>query len=153
MSFSLDIKSWADASAQDLVDAKKGAAMTLIRRVLADTPIDSGRLINNWRTGIDKRNGSALTGEDPSGERSMSEAESKIRTVQGDETIIFSNNLPYAPVVEFGLYPNPPKNPTGKTVNGFSTQSRKGMARINVQKMALDISRDPNAWALAGKRL
>ena len=65
MSFSLDIKSWADASAQDVVDAKKGAAMTLIRRVLADTPIDSGRLINNWRTGIDKRNGSALTGEEP----------------------------------------------------------------------------------------
>jgi hypothetical protein len=156
MSFKLDVKNWASATGQNVVDAKKGAAMTLIDRISKQTPIDlddGGRLRNNWRTGINSRNGSSLMGVDPSGERSMSEAKSKIKTVVADETIVFSNNLPYAPVIEYGLYPNPPKKPTGKTINGFSTQAPKGMVRINVEKMALDMKREADALILAGKQL
>jgi hypothetical protein len=152
MSFKLDVKAWAEETGRDVVDAKKGAALKLIENVLADTPIDEGVLINNWRTGINTRNGRSLKGADPSGSRSLSEAKTKIKKVIGDETIVFSNNLPYAPVVEFGLYPNPPKNPTGKTINGFSTQAPKGMSRINVERMAISMRRDREGLIVIGKQ-
>jgi hypothetical protein len=50
------------------------------------------------------------------------------------QTFYMANSLPYARTVEYGKYPNPPKNPTGKTVNGFSRQAPAGMARIAVDK-------------------
>jgi hypothetical protein len=39
------------------------------------------------------------------------------------------NGLPYAQVVEFGGYPNPPKGGEGKTEGGFSKQAPQGMLR------------------------
>ena len=50
-----------------------------------------------------------------------------------------ANNLPYARVVEYGGYPNPPKSPTGKTVNGFSKLAPAGMVRINIRKLITKI--------------
>ncbi len=41
-----------------------------------------------------------------------------------------TNALPYAATLEYGGYPNPPKNPTGKTVGGYSVQAPQGMFRI-----------------------
>ncbi len=152
MSFKLDVKDWAEKTGRDVVAAKKGVALKLIESVLADTPIDKGVLINNWRTGINSRNGRSLQGADPSGERALGEAKTKINKVVGDETIVFSNNLPYAPVVEFGLYPNPPKNPTGKTINGFSTQAPKGMSRINVERAALLMKRELESLISTGNQ-
>lgn len=153
MSFKLDVKNFAEATGKDVVRAKKAAALTLFRLVSEQTPVDTGRLRNNWRTGINSRNGRSLMGEDPSGARSKKEATTKIKTVVGDETIVFSNNLPYAAVIEYGLYPNPPKNPTGKTINGYSTQAPQGMARIYVEKMALEMKRSAAAFILAGRQL
>lgn len=34
----------------------------------------------------------------------------------------------YAGVLDDGLFPNPPKAGTGKTIGGYSTQAKKGMA-------------------------
>lgn len=42
---------------------------------------------------------------------------------------------PYVKVAEYGLYPNPPKNPTGKTEGGFSIQAPKGFARISIREV------------------
>lgn len=50
----------------------------------------------------------------------------------GKYKTVIHNPLPYAKVVEYGLYPNPPKKGTGKTVNGFSTQAPAGMVGITV---------------------
>lgn len=151
MSFKLDVKNWAEARGDDVVAAKKGAALKLLENVLLQTPVDEGVLRNNWRTGINTRNGRSLKGADKTGERPMKEATTKIKPIKGDETIVFSNNLPYAPVVEFGLYPNPPKNPTGKTINGFSTQAPKGMSRISVERMAVAMRREIEDLILLGK--
>lgn len=45
------------------------------------------------------------------------------------------STAPYAKVIEYGLYPNPPKNPTGKTEGGFSIQAPKGFARISIREV------------------
>lgn len=55
---------------------------------------------------------------------------------EAEDGYLIRNDLPYAHVIEYGLYPNPPKNPTGKTVNGYSRQAPKGVARISVKEVA-----------------
>ncbi len=45
------------------------------------------------------------------------------------------SSAPHAKVVEFGLYPNPPKKGTGKTIDGYSKQAPKGFARIAIQEV------------------
>jgi hypothetical protein len=38
-----------------------------------------------------------------------------------------TGNYPYSGVLDRGLFPNPPKEGTGKTTNGYSTQATSGM--------------------------
>lgn len=101
------------------------------KQIIKQTPVDTGRLKNNWyasnrRVGI-RTNKST----DPSGKNSLARVDKALARLKVGQRFHFFNNLPYARVVEFGLYPNPPKNPTGKTVNGFSRQAPSGMLRIN----------------------
>lgn len=49
------------------------------------------------------------------------------RTIIGD--------YPYAGVLDDGLFPNPPKAGTGKTIGGYSTQAPKGMADPTIKEI------------------
>mgnify|MGYP003137666186 CR=1 FL=1 len=40
----------------------------------------------------------------------------------------------YGDVLDDGLFPNPPKEGTGKTINGYSTQAPKGMSDPTIVK-------------------
>ena len=55
------------------------------------------------------------------------------KTKKVGNTII--GNYPYAGVLDDGLFPNPPANGTGRTVNGYSTQARKGMATPTIKEL------------------
>lgn len=103
------------------------------KQVIKQTPVDTGRLKNNWYAS-NRRVGTRTTkATDPSGKNSLARVDKALDRLKIGQRFHFFNNLPYARVVEFGLYPNPPKNPTGKTVNGFSKQAPSGMLRINAE--------------------
>lgn len=93
-------------------------AIDLHSKIIAKTPVGAGR-------GIDKK-----TGEHRKGLRESWEL-AKI-----PNGYVISNKLPYAHVVEFGLYPNPPKGGKGKTKGGYSTQAPQGMVRISIKEVA-----------------
>ena len=99
----------------------------LTRDIKRDTAADTGRLKNNWFPSVNK--GSNETTESTS-DQVMARVEA-LRFKLGD-TLYFTNNLPYAEKIEFGLYPSPSK--TGKTVGGYSVKSPQGMCRKNVIK-------------------
>lgn len=86
-------------------DVRK-AALSLKSKIEQKVPVDSGELKESWN----------LIEESPYSFQVVSDA-------------------PHAKVIEYGLYPNPPKKGTGKTVNGFSTQAPKGYARISIQEV------------------
>ena len=50
-------------------------------------------------------------------------------------------NYPYGAVLDDGLYPNPPKGGTGKTVNGYSTSARKGMSEPTLKQATKDFNK------------
>ena len=49
------------------------------------------------------------------------------RTIIGD--------YPYAGVLDDGLFPNPPKEGTGKTSGGYSTQAPQGMTKPTIKEI------------------
>lgn len=130
-------KGIADASERIIEDSKR-EVRKIIRGIAKDaimnTPIDEGVLINNWYASNRAPSNQTTIASDPSGKTSLSRVDKALTRLSIGQTFYLTNSLPYARVVEYGLYPNPPKNPTGKTVNGFSKQAPAGMARIAVQK-------------------
>jgi len=117
----------------------------LIRRtakgVIDATPYETGRLKNNWYSSMNGFPRSTNKSGDVSGKASLGRVDKALAKfdLKKNQTFYMANNLPYARVVEFGLYPNPPKKGRGKTVNGFSKKAPAGMARINIRKAVAEI--------------
>jgi len=130
-------KGIADASERIIEDSKR-EVRKIIRGISKDiiqgTPVDQGVLINNWYASNRSPSSRTTKASDASGKKSLARVDKALTALQIGQTFYLTNSLPYARVVEYGLYPNPPKNPTGKTVNGFSKQAPAGMARIGLQK-------------------
>jgi hypothetical protein len=55
------------------------------------------------------------------------------KTIRKGTTII--GNYDYAGVLDDGLFPNPPKEGTGKTSGGYSTQALKGMTTPTIEAL------------------
>lgn len=86
-------------------DVRK-AALLLKSKIEQKVPVDTGELKRSW----------SLVEENPYSFQVVSSA-------------------PHAKVVEFGLYPNPPKEGKDKTIDGYSKQAPKGFARIAIQEV------------------
>jgi hypothetical protein len=137
-------KQVADASFA-LLNRGKREVRKIIRGVAKDvimgTPVDTGRLKNNWYASNRKIPTQSTLATDASGSNSMARVDAALTRLKLGQTFYMANNLKYSRVVEYGQYPNPPKNPTGKTVNGFSKQAPKGMLRKAVQKGIANLRR------------
>jgi len=114
---------------------------SVAKEVIMGTPVDTGRLKNNWYASNRKVPTQTTLATDPSGANSMARVDRALTRLKLGQTFYMANNLPYARVVEYGGYPNPPKNPTGKTVNGFSKLAPQGMLRKAVQRGIAGLAR------------
>lgn len=130
-------KQVADAGFK-LLNRSKREVRKIIRDVAKETimgtPVDTGLLINNWYASNRKVPNQSTMATDKTGKNSLARVDAALNRLQIGQTFYMANSLPYARVVEYGQYPNPPKNPTGKTVNGFSKLAPRGMLRKAVQK-------------------
>lgn len=106
----------------------------ICKDVVMGTPVDTGRLKNNWYASNRSPSSRSTMATDPSGSASMARVDAALTKLQLGQTFYLTNSLPYARTVEYGLYPNPPKNPTGKTVNGFSKMAPQGMLRVSLRR-------------------
>ena len=111
--------------------------------VITGTPvhfIDGGRLRNNWFL-TTRAPSKSKRGPNSRGSASYSSL-NKMPDYVLDKTIYFTNNMPYANVVEYGGYVKNPKYGTWTgsgfqklSQNGYSKQAPNGMVRINLVKM------------------
>ena len=120
--FSADISKFVRHAKENADKATRLICYDLFSRVMQKTPVDEGTLRKSWVPST----GAPATGTD--GENPLSYA----MTVKYGEVIYLTNNQPYAAVVEYGGYPNPPKNGKGKTAGGYSIQAPAGMVRISI---------------------
>lgn len=106
-------------------------ALEAFAKVQAKSPVDTGALRRSWTVSV-----SALP-------TNFNGSNEDIAKAKFGDVIYIATNLPYAPALEYGLYPNPPKNPSGKTKNGYSIQAPQGMVRITVKELKAYLARNP----------
>lgn len=130
-SFSAQIAQFAEQAMAKADKAVRVIALQTLIRVQSKTPVDSGALRRSWTVAL---NGfpSSYNGD-----------QTVINQIKFGDVIVIATNKPYAPMLEYGLYPNPPKKPTGKTKNGYSVKAPKGMVRITVQEVQAFIRSNP----------
>lgn len=113
---------------------RRAVILEVFGSTILDTPVDTGRARGNWQTSVAQPvNGeTGRTGEAPS----MAELQRVTAQSQWGDDVWMTNNLPYIGKLEYGGYPNPPRNPlTSKTINGFSRQAPAGMMRRNIKRV------------------
>lgn len=129
--FSKQVEQFTQKAFQQADKAVRVIALQTLIRVQNKSPVDTGQLRRSWTVAI---NGfpSSYNGD-----------HSGIHQIKYGDIIVIATDKPYAPMLEYGLYPNPPKKPTGKTKNGYSIQAPQGMVRITVQEIQAFIRNNP----------
>ena len=131
--FSINLAKYAEKVKSDIQTVVQKSTQQAFAAVVKKTPVDTGRARANWyvsRGAID----TTTTASTDQG-RATAEVDKALSLPAGD-VVYLANSLPYARVLEYGEYPNPPKNPSGKTVNGFSKQAPAGMVRTTAQEFS-----------------
>ena len=155
----IDTKSFEMQLKAGLVEIREQAQEVLIetgleifKNSILDTPVDDGSLRANWHFDVDKVNTDTDTSK--TSNEGLKAGEELAAKLKADGTkfeyISISNNLPYARVVEYGLYPDPPKIDSGKTENGYSKLAPEGMFRKNLLKFHSTARK--NAKRIMGKK-
>ena len=116
MSFALKVEDWELRSKQELRTIMRKVALELFTRIIMRTPVDTGRLRDNWQVEIGTPSGNVLDRFDPRGQEAINETTSVVERWDGDTAIFLFNNLPYAMAVE----------------EGWSSQAPQGMVRVTL---------------------
>jgi hypothetical protein len=120
MNFGEEVEGFAKMANMNVTQVRQAVALKLFSAVILSTPVLTGRLRGNWVTTLNFDTEETVTTDDPSGSVSIAFAKEVISNAKGDDTIILTNNLPYASVIEF---------------DGWShTKAPQGMLRINVAR-------------------
>lgn len=131
MSFSVDVSKWVDKAEDSFEETVRGTAIKLFSAIIQSSPVDEGTFRNNWF--VSGVNPSTEVNPNDSGNNvgaNISEMTRDVLALRNWQAITYTNNLPYAEVIEFGGYPNPPE--TGdKTIGGYSKQAPQGVVRVN----------------------
>ena len=131
MSFSLDIRKFAEKAAANTNDVIAGTCLDLSRRIILRTPVDTGQARWGWIPTIGTPSSSKTDGSDKSGAKRINEV--SVTSANAPGNIFFlTNNMPYINKLEYGGYPSP--SPTGKTASGYSTQAPSGMVRVTIRE-------------------
>lgn len=99
MPFRREVSSWTKKALDRVDKTRRASALELFRLIILSTPVDNGVLINNWRTQINRPNTDTRETQSAAGADSLREAQSNLGKLE--DTVFFTNNLPYAHRIEF----------------------------------------------------
>lgn len=121
---------------------KRQVALVLFDYLVKGTPIDEGEARQGWHFSLGAPTGQNIKGGDPVADLARILGNDKAWT----DPLFIQNNVPHAPILEFGLFdprdPGPSKDPRpgrkGKILvaGGFSTQAPKGITGDAIQATA-----------------
>lgn len=94
----------------------RGTLLSFTRRVIRETPVDTGRLRGNWQSSLNVPEMGQLQTMDKTGSNASSDAQVSLDKLKLGDIFWFTNNLPYARRIE----------------EGWSQQAPQGMLRRNV---------------------
>lgn len=125
--WSIPLDKLADKVGLELETVARKSTLDVFKAVVLASPVDTGRFRAN--TNVSFGAPDTTVTESTNAARGLEECNKALTLPIGGLQYI-TNALPYAAVLEYGGYPNPPKHPTGKTENGYSIQAPNGMFRL-----------------------
>jgi hypothetical protein len=126
---------------QRFEDVARMTCIELFSRVVLRSPVDTGRFRANWQLSYASIDTSVTTSTDETGNDKIAQIRATAAEFKLGQILYFTNSLPYAAVLEYGLYPNPPEEGSKKrgeagkavhVVGGYSMQAPQGMVRVTV---------------------
>lgn len=117
--FSADVSRLTGQIKQKADLALRKIAIDTTERVRLKSPVDTGQLRASWTSQLGAMPNTFNGNDSDNAQLSMG------------GTLYIATNKVYAPLLEYGLYPQPG---AGKTTNGFSNQAPQGMVRISIQE-------------------
>lgn len=124
-------------------DTIRNITLELFNGIISDSPVDTGRFRGNWQT----TQGSPAQGELDRLDKNGTLAKAEVKASMGGlgSHTIMANNLPYAEVLEYGLYGTGPGATIKTTRDGYSLQAPDGMVRINFARITSTIQKSIRA--------
>ncbi|RDE83048.1 HK97 gp10 family phage protein [Haemophilus parahaemolyticus] len=119
--FSATIDGFVDSALLAQTQGFRKIALDTLNKVQKKTPVDSGALRRSWTVALN-----AVPSNYDGSQIAIAQA-------RLSDTIVIATDKPYAPMLEYGLYPSPSK--TGKIRRGYSVQAPQGMIRISVDEI------------------
>lgn len=119
--FSAMVGNFVDSALLAQTQGFRKIALDTLNKVQKKTPVDSGALRRSWTVALN-----AVPSNYDGSQIAIAQA-------RLSDTIVIATDKPYAPMLEYGLYPSPSK--TGKTRRGYSVQAPQGMIRISVDEI------------------
>jgi len=121
--FSLDISKFIEKTTKNVEQKVRVICLNLYSGITYETPVDTGRAINNWFTSIGRPSTETTTATDPSGKAGLARAQADIKMAPGNVFWI-TNNLPYIYRLEF---------------EGWSKKAPNGMVRITIDRIQREL--------------
>jgi hypothetical protein len=124
--FTLDISKFVKKAEGNADKVVRELCLNLLKDIVYDTPVDTGRAKANWFTSIGSPSGATIEfegGKSPAESLAIGRAMPDIAKATGNVFWI-SNNLPYIYRLEF---------------EGWSKQAERGMVRIAIDNMKRDL--------------
>lgn len=135
--FSAIFKAVAEKNQMAIEDVTAAGIFHLDSQIVKKSPVDTGRFRGNWFSKVGQ----------PSKFYMNTDRQPVINTknirlaIKNGSKYYFVNNLPYARVIEYGLYPSPVKRGTRnritgvyeiRSTGGFSKQAPSGVLRTSI---------------------
>ncbi len=128
MTFAVDVSKWVEKAQLNNEEVVRSTALKLFSAIIVSSPIDEGTFRNNWFVSGANPSGEVDPTDDGGSDQSaITKTTKDIKRLIMWDNITFTNNLPYANVIEFGGF----RGNGPKTAGGFSKQAPAGVVRVN----------------------
>jgi hypothetical protein len=161
MSFTLDVSKFVEKAKKNPETVMRAVTLKLFSAIIKSSPVDTGRFRLNWQAAGSIPAASSLIGQDKTGSKAISSAAAFVSSTREWYEITLTNNLVYAPIIEYGGYstgfmgpdrPNasglvsfvgpvkyssfvgPKRHRVPKSINGYSKQAPQGVVRVNITR-------------------
>ena len=113
--FANDCQAWADDVPKKVSIAVRWISLELFKRIVYNTPVDTGRARGNWQVGVDSAPTSSLLTVDKAGGITVSQGRQIINQFDAERntSIFLVNNLVYIVPLEDGHSKQAPRGMVG----------------------------------------
>lgn len=128
-----------------VLERARGNVATVAKKIIIDmtsriilmSPVDTGRFRANWQMAAGAMNFMTDASVDKTGQATIERIRGIVEAADIGVIFYFTNSLPYARPLEYGLLGKPPGSANGpKSAGGYSSQAPAGMVRVTVAEFA-----------------